>query len=88
MYSALISVKLKSRARLLMLMSGSRRQSRMVLRCRWTAFGSMATTLTRVFRATYRMLLSLLDRNFPRMFTPRTRRAESASMSRMVNTAS
>lgn len=34
------------------------------------------------------MLLSLFDKNFPRMFTPSTRRPESASMSRIVSTAS
>lgn len=85
---SLIKVKLRSRARLRILISGSRRQSRMVLRCRWTAFGSTATTLMRVFRATYRILLSRLDRNFPRILTPSTRSPESASMSRIVSTAS
>ena len=86
--SSRIRVKLRSRARRRMEISGSRRHSRMVFRCRWTAFGSIATTLMRVLRATYRVLLSLLERNLPRMLTPRTRRPESASMSRMVSTAS
>lgn len=81
-------VKLRSKARLLILISGSLRQSRMVFLCLWTAFGSTATTLINVFKATYRMLLSLLVRNLPSMLTPRTRRPESASMSRMVSTAS
>ena len=34
------------------------------------------------------MLLSLLLKNLPRMFTPSTRRPESASISRIVSTAS
>lgn len=85
---SLIKVKLRSRALRRILISGSRRQSRMVLRCRWTAFGSTATTLMRVFKATYLILLSRLERNFPRMLTPSTRRPESASMSRIVRTAS
>jgi len=85
---ALTKVKLRSRALRRMLISGSRRQSRIVFRWRCTAFGSMATTLMSVFKATYRMLLSLFERNFPRMLTPSTRRPESASMSRMVSTAS
>ncbi len=85
---SLISVKLRSRALLLMLISGSLRHSRIVFRCRCTALVSMATTLTSVFKATYRMLLSLLVRNLPKMFTPRTRKPESASISKMVRTAS
>jgi hypothetical protein len=44
--------------------------------------------LTSVFNATYLMLLSLFERNFPRMLTPNTLNAESASMSRIVRTAS
>jgi hypothetical protein len=85
---SLIRVKLRSSALRRILISGSRRQSRIVLRCRWTAFGSTATTLMSVFKATYLMLLSRFDKNFPRMLTPSTRRPESASMSRMVSTAS
>ncbi len=50
--TSLMSVKLRSSARLLMLMSGSLRHSKMVFLCRWTAFGSMATTLISVLRAT------------------------------------
>jgi hypothetical protein len=85
---SLIKVKLRSSALLRILMSGSRKQSRMVFRCRCTAFGSTATTLISVLRATYLMLLSRFDRNFPRMLTPSTRSPESASMSRIVSTAS
>lgn len=85
---SLISVKLRSKALRLMLISGSRKQSRIVLRCLWTAFGSTATTLIRVLRATYLMLLSLLAKNLPRMLTPSTRKPESASISRIVSTAS
>ncbi len=85
---SLMSVKLRSSALLRILMSGSRKQSKIVFRCRCTAFGSIETTLIKVFRATYLMLLSLLDKNFPRMFTPRTRSPESASISKIVRTAS
>ena len=87
-FPSLIKVKLRSSALLLILMSGSRKHSRMVFRCLWTAFGSTATTLINVFNATYRILLSLFVRNFPRILTPSTRRPESASMSKIVRTDS
>lgn len=54
---------ISSRARCRMETSGSLRQSTMVDRWRCTEAASICTTLPRVFRATYRMLLSRFRRN-------------------------
>lgn len=87
-FSLLIKVKASSIARRRIEMSGSSRQPKIVLSCLRTALGSMETTLWRVFNATYRILLSLLVKNFPRILIPRVVRPLSASMSKIASTAS
>ena len=65
-------------------MSGSFRQSTMVVRCRCTAARSSVMTLESEFNATYRMLLSRFNRNLPKIFTASTFKLESLSTSMMV----
>lgn len=52
--------------------SGSFKQSRIVARCRWTAFESACTTRSRVFSATYRISLSVFNKNRPSILTANT----------------
>mmetsp|Transcript_4732 Transcript_4732/g.9633 ORF Transcript_4732/g.9633 Transcript_4732/m.9633 type:complete len:249 (-) Transcript_4732:520-1266(-) len=63
-------------------------QSTMVLRCRCTACVSTLTTFASMFSATYRMLLSRLERKRPRMLMASTRRPPMLSTPMMVCTHS
>mmetsp|Transcript_7826 Transcript_7826/g.19248 ORF Transcript_7826/g.19248 Transcript_7826/m.19248 type:complete len:296 (-) Transcript_7826:519-1406(-) len=74
----------RSSARLRIEMSASCTHCTMTFLCLFTAFGSIATTLIRVSRATYFMLLSLWPKNFPRMFTASTLSPPVLSISMMV----
>ena len=87
-FFSLTSSKASSRALVLIEMSVSLMHSMMTDLCLSTALASRLTTRLRVCRAANLRLLSLLPRNFPRMFTARTLSPPTLPVSMIVLTHS
>uniref|UniRef100_A0A224Y1K1 Uncharacterized protein n=1 Tax=Panstrongylus lignarius TaxID=156445 RepID=A0A224Y1K1_9HEMI len=68
--------------------SGSFKHSKIVVLCLCTALVSTCTVLSKVFKATYLIFLSLFSKKRPRIFIAKTRRPLSERISIIDNTVS